>query len=158
MTSNFFTYEKPKVIQALRYHFITRKEIRFMVIAVNIFAIISAILFFMKKLSPTAFMVGSVLWFILMISFWFILPYSIYKKSKTFLDSFKVILQSDDFMIENNRGSKSWQWTSFSSFLESPHFFHLYFDTKSFFLIPKYAFGEDQIFEARKIFKEKIRS
>jgi hypothetical protein len=158
MTSHFFTYEKPKVIQALRYHFITRKEIRFMVIAVNVFAIVSAVLFFTKKLSPMAFMIGSVLWFVLMISFWFILPYSIYKRSKTFLDSFKVVLQPEDFMIENDRGSKSWQWRSFSSFLESPHFFHLYFDTKSFFLIPKYAFDEEQVFEARKFFKEKIRS
>jgi hypothetical protein len=158
MTSHFFTYEKPKVIQALRYHFITRKEIRFMVIAVNVFAIVSAVLFFTKKLSPMAFMIGSVLWFVLMISFWFILPYSIYKRSKTFLDSFKVVLQPEDFMIENDRGSKSWQWRSFSSFLESPHFFHLYFDTKSFFLIPKYAFDEEEVFEARKFFKEKIRS
>lgn len=158
MTSHFFTYQKPKVIQALRYHFITRKEIRIMVIAVNIFAIGSAILFFLKILSPTAFMIGSVLWFILMISFWFILPYSIYKKSKTFLDSFKVSLLEDDFMIENERGSKSWQWRSFTSLLESPHFFHLYFDAKSFFLVPKYAFEEEELNEARKMLKEKIRS
>ena len=39
------TYDKPKVIQALRYHFISRKEIRILLIAVNVFAVISAVLF-----------------------------------------------------------------------------------------------------------------
>ena len=37
MTSQFFIYNKGKVIQALRYHFITRKEIKIMIILVNVF-------------------------------------------------------------------------------------------------------------------------
>jgi hypothetical protein len=39
-----FTYEKSKVIQALRYHFITRPELRIMIIIVNVFALLSATL------------------------------------------------------------------------------------------------------------------
>ena len=42
MTSQFFDYDKGKVIQALRYHFITRREIKVMMILVNVFAILSA--------------------------------------------------------------------------------------------------------------------
>src|SRR6187402_3497553 len=80
MTSEFFTYNKGKVIQALRYHFITRKEIKLMMILVNVFAIVSAALFFFKKISPLAFLVSSVLWFGLMIAFWYLLPITIYKK------------------------------------------------------------------------------
>ena len=45
MVSEYFTYNKGKVIQALRYHFITRKEIKGMMILVNVFAIVSAALF-----------------------------------------------------------------------------------------------------------------
>src|SRR5262245_47241677 len=71
MTSEFFTYNKGKVIQALRYHFITRREIRIMMILVNVFALLSAGLFFFKKISPLAFLVSSLLWFMLMITFWF---------------------------------------------------------------------------------------
>jgi hypothetical protein len=156
MTSSFFTYNKSKVIQALRYHFITRREIKTMIILVNIFAILSAGLFFFKKISPLAFLVSSLLWFTLMIAFWFILPYSIYKKAATFKDGFKVSLEDQHLFLENERGSKSWPWTAFSSLIESPHFFHLYFDSRSFFLIPKSAFEGDAVMDARSFFAKKI--
>jgi hypothetical protein len=156
MTSAYFIYNKQKVIQALRYHFITRREIKIMIILVNVFAILSAALFFFKKISPLAFLVSSVLWFTLMIAFWFILPYSIYKKAATFKDGFTVSLEDQHLFLENERGGKSWPWTAFSSFIESPHFFHLYFDSRSFFLIPKEAFEGDDVHAARKYFTNKI--
>ena len=157
MTSAFFSYNKPKVIQALRYHFITRKEIKVIMIMVNVFAILSASLFYLKKISPLAFLISSVLWFTLMISFWFLLPNAIYKRAQTFKDSFKVSFEDQHIFLENERGSKAWPWTAFSNFIESPHFFHLYFDSKSFFLLPKDAFEGDAVHEARKILKSKIK-
>ena len=158
MTSQFFTYNKGKVIQALRYHFITRKEIKIMMILVNVFAIVSASFFFLKKISPLAFLLSSVLWFSLMIAFWYLLPIIIYKKSDTFKDKFKATLGNEDFTIENDRGSRKWQWNEFSSTMESPHFFHLYFDTRSFFIVPKEAFLGDELQEARKIITAKIHN
>ena len=156
MTSQFFTYNKPKVIQALRYHFITRPEIKTMIILVNVFAIVSAALFFFKKVSPFAFSISSILWFGLMIVFWFVLPQMIYKKSPTFKDRLQAILTEDEFRIENERGGRSWAWAEFSTWMESPHFYHLYFNSRSFFIVPKDAFINDDVHEARKIFKEKI--
>ena len=103
MTSQFFTYNKGKVIQALRYHFITRKEIKVMMIIVNLFAIVSAALFFLKRVPPLAFLLSSVLWFSLMVAFWYLLPYIIYKKSDTFKDKFKATLGNEDFTIENEK-------------------------------------------------------
>ncbi len=158
MTSSVFYYNKPKVIQALRYHFITRKEIRLMIILVNVFAVTTAILFFFKKISPVAFLVGSVLWFTLMLAFWFILPYSIYKRSATFKDHFNVALEDKHMFLENERGTKTWPWSTFSSYIESPHFFHLYFDSRSFFLLPKEAFEGDALHEARQIIKAKVNT
>jgi hypothetical protein len=81
----------------------------------------------------------------------------IYKKSDTFRDRFKATFGPNDFMIENERGSRSWPWSSFSTSMESPHFFHLYFDTRSFFIIPKDSFTDDEIQEARKILVTKIK-
>jgi hypothetical protein len=156
MTSQFFTYDKGKVIQALRYHFITRKEIKWMMVLVNVFAIVSAALFFMRKVSPLAFLVSSVLWFVLMISFWFLLPQAIFRKSGTFRDKLKVTLSPTDFIIENERGSRSWPWKDFSTRMESPYFFHLYFDSRSFFIIPKDAFSEEELHAAKKILTTKI--
>lgn len=156
MTSQFFTYNKAKVIQALRYHFISRPEIKVMMILVNVFAIVSAAFFFFKKISPLAFLISSVLWFFLMIVFWFWLPRIIYKKAATFRDRFQAILSNNEFRIENDRGGRSWAWEEFSTWIESPHFFHLYFNSRSFFIVPKEAFGEEEVQEARKIFKAKI--
>ena len=61
-------------MQALRYHFISRLEIRTMLILVNVFALASVTLYAFGKITAFAFLVGSVLWIVLMISFWFILP------------------------------------------------------------------------------------
>lgn len=158
MTSSFFTYNKNKVLQALRFHFISRKEIKIMIILVNVFAILSATLYFMKMVSPVAFLMSSMLWFVLMISFWFILPGIIYRKSATFKDRFRVSFEEQHFFLENDRGSRSWPWSSFSTMMESPHFFHLYFDNRSFFIIPKEAFDEECISKIRMFLKAKIKS
>lgn len=157
MVSSYFTYSKPKVIQALRYHFISRNEIKVLMILVNIFAIVSAALFFFKKISPLAFLISSTFWFALMLIFWFILPQIVYKKAHTFRDKFRAILSAGDFTIENDRGSRGWDWSAFSTWMETPHFFHLYFNSRSFFIIPKDAFEGNEVNEARKIFKAKIR-
>ena len=158
MTSAYFTYNKAKVIQALRYHFISRKEIKIMMVLVNVFAILSAALFFFKKISPLAFLLSSALWFIMMILFWYLLPNIIYRKSATFKDRFRAVLDADCFEIENLRGSRAWEWKEFSSWMESPHFFHLYFNPRSFFIVPKEAFEGDEEHEARKIFAAKINN
>lgn len=153
-----FSYNKGQVIQALRYHFITRREIRFIVILVNIFTIFSAILFYLHKIFPLAFLLSSALWIVLMAAFWFFLPYSVYKREHTFKDHFKATLEENHFFIANGRGGRSWAWREFSNYLETPHFFHLYFDGRSFFLLPKDAFaGKDELHEARVLFKGNIR-
>ena len=156
MTSEFFTYNKRKVIQALRYHFITRKEIRIMMILVNVFALLSATLFFLKKISPYAFLISSLLWVMLMITFWYLLPFAVYRKADTFKDKFRAKLSDEEFRIENERGGRSWEWAAFTTWLESPHFFHLYFNTRSFFIVHKEAFEGDDVHKARNIFREKI--
>ena len=156
MTSSFFTYSKPKVLQALRYHFITRREIKFILILVNVFAISAVFFYLFKKVSAYAFIASSFLWFSLMISFWFILPNIIYRKSKTFRDRLKVNFDPQHLFIENDRGGRSWPWTDFTSMIESPYFFHLYFDSRTFFIIPKSAFAPEQVAQARAMLKEKI--
>ena len=157
MTSSYFIYNKPKVLQALRYHFITRKEIKTMMILVNVFAIVAAGFYFFRKISAYAFIGSSFLWFSLMISFWYVLPTIIYRKSATFKDRFKVSFEDQHMFIENERGSRSWPWKAFSVMIESPHFFHLYFSAKSFFLVPKDNMDDDFRHNLRGLLKEKIQ-
>jgi YcxB-like protein len=154
----YFGYEKEKVLQALRYHFISRPEIRIMLIMVNVFAIGSIILYAIHKITPMAFLVGSFLWIVLMVSFWFILPGIVYRKAVTFKHNFGMSFNDSGFSLEHERGSKSWEWNALKSFLESPHFFHLYFDSRSFLLVPKSGCADkDEIFELRQLIKSKVK-
>jgi hypothetical protein len=153
-----FSYNKNQVLQALRYHFISRPEIRFMLILVNVFAIGSAFLYYFKKITPLAVLVGSLLWFFLMISFWFALPGLVYRRAATFRDSFTMQFEEEGFSLGNERASRSWPWKALSTFMETPHFFHLYFDSRSFFLVPKTGFkNSDEIFEMRKLLNRQVR-
>ena len=154
-----FTYDRKQVIQALRYHFFTRREIRLLVILINLFTIIAAILLYLKKITPFSFLVFSTLWLALMLVVWRILPNSIYKQSATFKDDFRMSINESEVVLYTGKGTQSWAWNRFSKFLETPYFFHLYFDNRSFFLVPKDAFAQisDQQ-EARSIFRQKIQT
>lgn len=153
-----FSYNKKKVIQALRYHFIQRNEIRVLVVMVNVFAILSAVLFYLKKIRPEPFLLGSLTWLVLMATFWYILPNSIYKKASTFRDSFIIDFREDGIRLENERGYVDWPWNKFSRFFESPHFLHLYFDAKSFFLVPKENMSDEMMHEVRGMLNGKVKS
>lgn len=60
--------------------------------------------------------------------------------------------------LENERGFTEWSWNKFSSYIESPHFIHLYFDSKSFFLVPKEPFEEaENLRNLRQLLNEKIK-
>lgn len=153
----YFGYDRKRVIQALRYHFISRREIKLMVILVNVFALASITLYALKKITPFAFLVGSFLWVVLMISFWFILPGLVYRKAITFKHEFSMTFEQEGFTLSHEKGSKAWPWTALKNYLESPHFFHLYFDSRSFLLVPKDGCKDtDEVFELRGLIKSKV--
>jgi hypothetical protein len=153
-----FGYNKKLVLQALRYHFLSRKEIRFMIILVNVFALLSAGLFYFKKILPFAFFISTFLWIVLMLSFWFVLPGLVYRRAATFRDRFTMDFEEKGFSLGNERGGRQWSWKTVSHYLETPHFFHLYFNATSFFLVPKEAFKGEQLAEIRKVLREHVAS
>jgi signal transduction histidine kinase len=151
-------YRKPQVLQALRYHFISRPEIKFMMILVNVFALLAAVLLYLKKIGPLPFLLSSVLWISLMGSFWLWLPWLIYRRSRTFQDKFQVTLEEGHFHIDAQSGRKSWAWREFRNYFETPGFFHLYFDPRSFFLLPKTGFrSAEDLARAREILNKNVR-
>jgi hypothetical protein len=151
-----FSYDRKKVIQALRYHFIARPEIRVLIILVNVFAIMAAVLFYMHKVRPEYFLLGSCLWLFMMLSFWYLLPTTVYKRNNTFQDHFTIYFKEDRVRLESSRGYVDWDWNSFSNFLESPHFIHLYFNSKSFFLVPKENMTQEFTHELRGVLNKRI--
>ncbi len=154
-----FGYDKKQVLQALRYHFLSRPEIRILLIVVNVFAILSAVLFALKKIQGYSFLIFSFLWIGLMMIIWRILPSSIYKSASTFRDTFSMRFASAGLELNTQKDAKFWPWESFSKFLESPHFFHFYFDARSFFLVPKDAFrSTEELQQARQLIRDNIKS
>lgn len=131
------SYEKGKVLQALRYHFISRMEIKVLLILVNVFAILAAVLLALRFIGPVPFLVSSFMWFVLMITFWYLLPLIIYRRNSTFRESVDVTFRDTDILLETEQGRATWLYKNFQYFLETPHFFHLYINDKSFFLLPK---------------------
>lgn len=127
-----------------------------MIIIVNIFAITAAIFYFSGKVGPLAFLMSSTLWFALMLAFWVVLPMVIYNKAATFKDHFKVSFEDQHMFLENEKGGRSWPWKDFSYFVESVNFFHLYFNSQSFFIIPKTAFPLTELPAIRLFLKERV--
>lgn len=141
----------------MRYHFLMRPEIKILLVFVNLFAILSAFLFYKKELQPVSFLAFSLLWFLLMLVIWRFLPISIYRKSATFKDHFILHLESDQMVLETERGTRAWSWPEFSYFIESHYYFHLYFDERSFFLVPKDAFTDLPALQAaRELLRSKV--
>jgi hypothetical protein len=64
--------------------------------------------------------------------------------------------EENGFSLGNERGGRQWSWKTVSHYLETPHFFHLYFNATSFFLIPKKAFNHQQLTQMRDMLRKKI--
>ena len=150
-------YDKNKTLQALRYHFISRSEIKILLILVNVFAILSAVLLGFKLIQPLPFLISSFMWFVLMITFWFLLPRLVYRRSATFKEEIDFTFRDQDLLLETERGYTNWAYKKFQYYLETPYFFHLYINDRSFFLLPKDACTtENTTEEVRKVLDEKI--
>ena len=153
-----FEYDKKQVMNALRQHFISRPEIKILLIVLNLFTILCAVLFYMGKIQTLSFLLFSLLWFVLLITFWQILPLSVYRRSQTFRDQFSMDINETEVVLQTERGSHTWAWQEFSSFLETPFFFHLYFNSRAFFLVPKEAFTDlESLQQTRVLLKNKLR-
>jgi hypothetical protein len=151
-----FSYNKKKVLQALRYHFIWQPEIRILLVLIIVFDVVSAVLFYAGKIRPEPFLLGSCIWLFFIISFWFILPGNIYRRAATFKDSFTIFFEDRFVRLSNERGYIEWEWRQFTKFAESPYFFHLYFSAKSFFLVPKDDMSDEFKYDLRLLLNDKI--
>jgi len=151
------SYKKKKVMQALRLHFIAQKEIKVLFIVIILFDIISGILYFSGKIQPAPFLLGAVIWFFFLISFWFLMPGIVYKRSGTFRDTFTIYFQPTYIALENDKTRVEWEWGRFVKFFESTYFFHLYFSEKSFFLVPKDNIEQEELAAVRSLINSQVK-
>lgn len=151
-------YEKNKVLQALRYHFITRPDIKTLAIVIVLFSLIAGVFLFFKKIQPQVFLLASVIWLAYFVIVFYILPLLIYNKGKSvFLSRYTAYFAQDYISIENERGRTEWEWNRFSNFFETDNFYHLYFNKRAFFLIPKDNIEIEQRKEITKLLMNNVR-
>ncbi|MFZ9146620.1 MAG: YcxB family protein [Sediminibacterium sp.] len=146
-------FQKSAVLQALRYHFIKQSEIKTLLVIVNVYAIATAILLYYKKIRPELFLLGSVLWIVLMLLFWYILPWWFYRKTPLFKYDWQFSFDQKGANLVCQQGEAAWEWSEVKHYFESPAFFHFYFGPKSFFIIPKEPFSFEEQHEIRGFLK-----
>ena len=128
-----FEYEKKQVMSALRHHFISRPEIKILLIIVNLFTILSAILFYMHKIQPLSFLLFSLLWFVSASDF---LDYSSterLQKINTFQDQFSMDFNDNEVVLQTQTGITCLELEGFQQFSGNTFFLSSVFQQPGFF-------------------------
>src|SRR5690242_9180394 len=138
-----FQYSKPEVIDALRFHFLNRGEIRLFRGVLFVLLAFAAFSYWGGFVSFPVVVAIVLMLMLLVLAFWYILPFSIYKKAATFKEFIKLQYDEEGVVIGTHIGERRLSWGSFNNIVETRSFFYLYRDKKSFFLIPTNAFRSD---------------
>ena len=151
-----FSYNKEDVLNALRYHFMQRGEIKVYRNTLIILLLVTLTGFFLNLVTPNALigiiaMVALVVW-----AFWYLLPVSTYNKAATFKDEIRLRYSDEGLLISTRISNHQRQlsWNNFTQVVETPKFFFLYRDKKSFLLIPTSAFESEA---ARNKFSDLVK-
>ncbi|GAA4304319.1 YcxB family protein [Compostibacter hankyongensis] len=138
-----FRYQKAEVINALRFHFLNRAEIRLFRIALFVLLGIAVLGYFLHMVSLPVVVAIALMLAVLLLAFWYLLPLSIYRKAATFKEFIRLQYNEDGVTIGTHVGERSLSWRSFNSVVETATFHYLYRDKKSFFLVPAQAFRDE---------------
>lgn len=148
-----FKYDKQQVIEGLRFHFMKRPEIRIFKTFLFVVVIFSFIGYFTHYIS-----FNTLLWFfllavVLLLFLWYLLPYSVYVKARTFKEPvIKLRWDEDRLYIGTERGESRVNWERFEKVVETKDFFYLYQTNKAFFLVPQEGFDSQKEYEDFSVF------
>ncbi len=151
-----FQYDKQEVIDALRLHFMNRPEMKLFKGAFVLMIVLAFIGYGMGLVTLKMVIWIFLLSIVLILLFWYILPYTVYRNAKTFREpTISLRWTKDGITIGTKGGESSLPWTRFNQILETKQFFYLYRTNKSFFLIPANAFPDR---EERVAFSELLQN
>ncbi len=138
-----FHYNKPEVINALRFHFLNKGEIKALQAILILLLLFALAGFLMNIVTPAVLAAIMLMLVIVVAAFWYILPVSIYNKAATFKESIRLQYNDEGMTIGTHVGQRLVLWQNFNRVVETRDFFYLYRDAKSFFLIPTAAFRDE---------------
>lgn len=150
-----FHYNKPEVINALRFHFLNKGETRAFQVVMGLLVLFAFAGTMMNMVTKPTLIAILIVLLIIITAFWYILPFSIYNKAATFKDSIRLQCNEEGMTIGTRIGQRQVLWQNFNKVVETRDFFYLYRDKKSFFLIPTAAFPDET---AKKDFSDLLKS
>lgn len=151
-----FQYEERNVINALRFHFMNRPEIKLFKTILIVTIVFVFVGYFTNFITLKTLVWIFLLLIVLILFFWYILPFSVYKRAKTFKEPEITLRCTEDTLtIVTKQGESRIPWSRFSSVVETQACFYLYRTNKSFFLIPAYTFADR---DERVAFGEMLQS
>ncbi|RAJ04016.1 YcxB-like protein [Chitinophaga skermanii] len=151
-----FTYNKQDVINALRFHFWHRGEIRVLRITFLVLAILTIAGYMTEYVNLNALVMIMTMVVVLYGGIYFLLPISTYNKAATFKDSIHLRWNENGILITTNKSERVQEWKRFKHVIETKTFFYLYRDAKSFFLIPTNAFESEADRQAFSLYLQQI--
>lgn len=154
-----FSYNRDEVLNALRYHFLQRGEIK--VFRNTLFLLLAFTLAgFAYRIVTVGALVGiASMSVVIVLVFWYMLPVSIYNKAATFKDDIHLNYSEEGIVIStrNSDVQKQLSWKGFTQVVRAKNFFFLYRGKKNFFLVPTSAFkSEEAEEEFEKLANDKI--
>ncbi|SFV30201.1 YcxB family protein [Thermoflavifilum thermophilum] len=153
-----FTYDRTSVIHALRVHFLSRSEVKFLRITLLILFGITVVGNLLGYVSFGAVFGIFMMILLLLLIFWFWLPVLTYNKSATFKDNIRLQVEDQGMAIGTRSGEHMIRWESFRNVVETRDYIYLYRNTRSFFIIPWSAFREEDRQAFRNLLHSKFAS
>lgn len=150
-----FQYEKADVLQALRFHFMRRKEIKVFRVILIWLGLLALLAFSLRFIEGSELLALILMLIVLAVVFWYVLPLSIYAKTKTFQDSIRLVPTHEGLTIRTQFADRQLPWRGIQEVVETKDFFLLYRNTQSFFLVPGRAFKDS---EQRQVFRDLLRT
>ena len=122
-----FSYNKEEVLNALRYHFLQRGEIK--VFRNTLFILLAFTLagFAYRLVTVGALICIASMVVLIVLVFWYMLPVSIYNKANTFKDDIHLNYSEEGITISTRSSEveKQLSWKNFTQLVEAKNFIFL---------------------------------
>jgi hypothetical protein len=137
-----FSYNKEDVLNALRYHFMQRGEVKVFRNTLLILLLFALAGYTFQVVTLGALIGIAAMIILISLVFWYLLPVSIYNKAATFKDDIHLRYSEEGIVISTRTSEfqRELSWSNFTQVIEAKKFFFLYRGKKNFFLVPTSAF------------------
>jgi hypothetical protein len=154
-----FRYDKKEYAEAMRLHYSIILNIKrdFIIAGLLLVAGIADLLYFGYSLLWMIVVILSVLFIILLLFVFYIIPVMVFNREAKFKDDYELRFMPAGIVFKTVNIDSQIDWKTYNKVIENEKFFLLYWGKYTFTVIPKRAFiNEEAIKELQVLLSEKI--